>query len=228
MYKCIGNGCSLITGESNNDKTVWEELSRKLYTASSCSSTGCKWSYIYTEEAITFLDENRKIFTNKEVDVQTVDKIKYVYKCKMNSVCIELYNKDKEIHTEGYFYNSKHYDQNSKKTISTLYYYYYKNPNINGWRIVGKQPEGEDNYRNDIEQLTKCTPLGYKSICYISDGENVVSAGDLCETSNGRFYFGYEEINTGVDKENCILMPTDSTVNYYKIGKDDDVYLVIS
>lgn len=61
MYKCEGNGCSLITGESNDDKTVWEELSLKLYTASSCSSTGCKWSYIYTEEAITFLDDNRKI-----------------------------------------------------------------------------------------------------------------------------------------------------------------------
>jgi len=230
MYKCEGNGCNLIVGESNDGITVWEELSSKLYTSSYCSSTGCTWSNLYTKEAITFLDTNHKIFTNKDDKEQPVNAIRYVYKCNSSSVCIELYNFDKGVYTEGYFYNPNHYDKNRKDEIDKLYHC---SGDINGgcsWRIVGADGTAEN------EKLRKCTPLGYKSICYISYGDeypaseidggktNKVDAGEICENSNGMLYFAFEEVNTGVDKENCLLMARDLSVKYYQIG--EDVYLV--
>jgi len=141
MYKCKGSGCSLITDESNNEKTVLEELSGQLYTASSCSSSGCKWTNSYNKEAIIFLDKSRKIFTNKIPAEQPVTEIQYVYKCKVKSVCVELYNGEKGIYTEGYFYNPKHYDQSTNKETDTLYYFYYNGDNDQGWKIIGKDDD---------------------------------------------------------------------------------------
>lgn len=48
----------------------------------------------------------------------------------------------------------------------------------------------------------------------------MIEAGSVCETSNGRFYFAYDVINTGIDKENCLLIPTDSSMNYYQVKED--------
>ncbi|KAG4082923.1 scaffoldin [Neocallimastix lanati (nom. inval.)] len=216
MYKCNKGVCSLITDDNSNDKTVYEELSKTLYTGR-CSNSKCEWTNKYNKEEIIFLDSDRKLFTNNSANEKDITDISYVYKCKKSSVCIIIYDKVQEISHRGYFINPYHYDNNNKKEVKTLYKY-----DEGNWSIV--------------ESETKCSPYNSNNnICYISysdekfedeleeDG-NMVKAGNMCETSNGKYYFAFEEVNTGIDKINCILMPTDSTVNYYKIG--DEAYVV--
>ncbi|KAL6632829.1 scaffoldin, partial [Neocallimastix sp. 'constans'] len=220
MYICNLGTCSIISEDSNNGIIVFETLSQNLYTAS-CSNSKCSWTN-YNKEDVVFVTEENVIFKNTEG--QEFSKIKYVYKCKKNDnrelVCMELF--DSGIinnESKSYLYNSNHYNAESKKTVNTLYIY-----DNGAW--------------GEFKDVTKCSPLTYKqNICYVSysdeyytkqideDGkENKVVAGNICETTNGKFYFAFNEINTGIDNINCIALPIDSAVNYYNINKE--VYTV--
>jgi len=223
MYKCNSseekNVCTIYNGEDKDGVKVLEEVTKNIYTAS-CTTTSCSWN-TYTKEEIIFLDDKYKLVKGIGEDYS---EIKYVYKCKKvdsKLSCNELfyYNTDGDInYYNGYYYNPNHVDNN--RNVNTLYMY----DEENKWKMVKDEKE------------PNCTYLSYKkNTCYISYTDEMyyvedssykisIDAGKMCETSNGKYYFAISEINTGIDKQNCLSIPSDNSVGYYKIG--EDTYIV--
>eukprot|EP00833_Pecoramyces_ruminatium_P012889 jgi/Orpsp1_1/1186921/evm.model.d7180000054122.1 len=206
MYICNGENCSLINDNDKNGVTVYEELTNNLYTGS-CSNNVCSWN-LYNYEGYVFLNNNSVIFTNAGDGVSLSD-IGKIYKCKKNDSntlkCFDVTGKS------GYYYNPN--DKSAGKIVNTLYKY------NNIWSKAGPKDE----------EVRKCTNYN-QNICYISlenepyhnkltpETPNYITPGEICVTNSGKYYFATAEINTGIDGNNCIPLPTDNSIGYYYVN----------
>jgi len=226
MYKCAEKGvCTIVKEDENNGIAVFEELTRNIYTGT-CSNNSCSWTLYNTEGFVIIGERERKnVIFNYMDDGNDSDRFQDVvitYKCKKNDAKALICEEFKDI---GYIYNPNHKIPGTGKVVSTLY---------------KKRESGTDGAKSyiiaDVESVPYCTVLPYKqNICYISyenektdDNDwvdNKYEAGTMCVTTNGKYYFAIDEINTGIDKPNCIPLPSDNAVNYYKI-KTNEVYAV--
>eukprot|EP00833_Pecoramyces_ruminatium_P016047 jgi/Orpsp1_1/1190079/evm.model.d7180000076473.1 len=207
IYKCSTASCEKIIGDGI---TVLEVLTKSLMTSGSCSAESCNWS-VNNKEGNFFIDSSNKLVTSLE---QTPQKL---YRCKKNDsnklVCYDM-KENRSDYPEGYFYNNE--IKNAKKVnVNTLFRYY-----NNEWKSL------DTNITNvSYDDIGRCTQ--YKqNVCYISinnekggTNENpVIESGKLCVNESGKYYLAINEINTGIDNVNCIMMPTDSSINYYSVG----------
>ncbi|ORX43067.1 scaffoldin, partial [Piromyces finnis] len=206
MYRC-DDTCEIIKGnDETNGMKVLDQFTRNIYTSSLCDENSCSW-VINKDEGLIFLDGNYKLV---EGIGEGFNDISHLFKCKKfekNPTCYELdFN-------EGYYINQYHkIDEN--KSGQKLYIY------DGEWKIF------DDEYK----EKPTCTYLNYKqNYCTISysdevysdsDNENIISAGEICKSSNGKYFIAYGEINTGIDSPNCVSFPNDATESYYKINEN--------
>ncbi|KAL6632477.1 scaffoldin, partial [Neocallimastix sp. 'constans'] len=221
MYKCQLGTCILLT--DNDGIIVYEKLTSNLYTGS-CSKGNCSWT-LYNKEEVVFIDsEHKLVLSNVEDENNNLKKQTpaYIYRCRKNEnkslFCYELYNEVKFVSTDGFFYNANY--KTNGKIVNTLYEY-----SNSEWSLV------DDNVKI-------CNVLTYKkNVCYIDYNNEIytndeeydssdrssnykINAGELCKTNNGRYYFAFNEINTGIDNINCAALPTDNSISYYEVKTD--------
>ena len=214
LYNCI-NTCTKVTEEGI---TVYEKLTQNLMTSSNCKDSTCNWS-ANTKEGNMFIDDKNKLV------VSTTQEPNKLYRCKKDGRYIICYDmkiiNDNVSYPIGYYYNND--IKNEKQaTVKTLYRY-----DGNTWKALDN-----DISKVSYDDIGRCTYVSYKRTCYISyDNENygfttgnpVIAPGSLCVNENGKLFLAISEINTGIEKENCVQM-SDSSVGYYRSENNYEVY----
>ncbi|ORY35296.1 scaffoldin [Neocallimastix californiae] len=206
MYECSGT-CTELNGDDKNGIYVYDKISSILMIAT-CSEGNCSWSNI-KNEGNYFIDDKKYLVTNKATGVSEI------YECIKNSVTKNIVCEEVlENNSRGYFFNSEIIDQDGKQE-ELLYL------------CEGNSCEVEEN-------VPKCTELTYKkNYCYISyvDEENteeyngkepIIEGGSMCIDKN-TYYFAISEINTGIDKSNCVPKTSDQNNNYYQVTNGSGV-----
>jgi len=194
---------------------IYDEMSKKLFISSNCNASTCHWTY-YNKEGYVFIDSNDSLVTNLEN--QSVEQL---YKCKKNNdnsiICYDMRNEKTGKIPDGYYYNNNDIEisnlNKNEDSKGTLYQY---NSEENTWKV------------QNLNELKKCTYHSWKNnVCYISyededyvyTSENPkINAESVCVSNNSKLYFAISEINTGTDEYNCIMLPADRTVNYYRVN----------
>jgi len=204
LYKCeITGSCDIVVSGGY----YFEELNRQIIFGS-CKENSCTWTY-YNKEGFIFLTEDNKLVT---ADTTSDLSIHVFYQCKKNdsktNVCIKL------TPTKGYYYNLYAIDSTKKVTKTVIYHY------DDGWSV-----ETETQKCTYVSYKTNVCTIGYANENEVESYTNpYVEAGGFCVTDAGKYYFAIEEINTGMDKPNCIAIPSENSVGYYQIN--DEIYTV--
>jgi len=201
MYECNGN-CQIIKDETRDGNYVYDKISGNLMYAT-CTNGECSWSENKIEGNV-FLDSNGNLVVSR-----STTNIDSIYECtkdtNKNIVCKQVLNES----TSGYFFNNEIKDEGRQTKV--LY------------SCIGTNCEIK-------ESVDKCTYLGYiPNICYISYDnelsteelsglEPTIEAGKICISDDNNYYLALKEINTGIDEVNCVVIPNDNSINYYKLS----------
>jgi len=202
IYKCVQSECEKVV---DSGITVYEELKQNIATYVCYSNDKCNWEF-NKSEGLMFIDYDSKLVT----DINNLN-INEVYKCKKNNNdinCVKL-----PLNEGIYINNNIEYKENDEYYNDSVYYSY------DGYQWIVRN---EDN-------IKKCSYLQYKNnYCYIDtkEDDDVVQPGDICITYNGRYYLALDEINSGVDKANCVALPLSSNKNTYYYNINDEAYIV--
>jgi hypothetical protein len=206
MFNCKSTG--KCEKETSGGITVLDSVSNVMMTSPCTEGSSCNDNWIVDKsDGIILLDTNNKI-------ISTVDNVnvKKAYKCKDNK-CIE-------VNYEGYYYNKNAQDENGNNVL----YQYKKDKNgVMKWSIV-------NNELLNCRQLSEYKPnncyISYEDEKYKAKLEEIkVDAGGICVSSTNK-YLALKEINTGIDVENCVQMPSEADVSTYYYNVNGNAYAV--